>query len=131
MLQDLLKASSISKALPVFGTPLPLFQQLKRFLISPSVFTQQDDGIRSSGSVIAVNSFPCVKEEEPKQAVVFEEKHTPNDVIPSPDVVQSLSIGPERLTVLLPLYTNDVPTNPRSRVRKTNPDHKPEERGRC
>lgn len=106
MLHDLLQANSVSKAVQVFGTP-PLFQQLKHFLIPPSVFTQQDDGICDGGAVINVNSTPCVKEEEQKQAVVFEEKHTSSDVSPSPDAVQSPSIGPERPTLLLP-YTPTI-----------------------
>lgn len=104
-LHDLLITRSVSKAVQVFGTPPP-FQQLKHFLIPLPVFTQQDDGICGGGAVITVNSSSCVKEEEQEQAVVLEEKHTPSDVSLSPDVVQSPSIGPERLAFLLP----DIPT---------------------
>lgn len=106
-LHDLLIARSASKALQVFWTPLP-FQQLKYFLIPAPVFTQQDDEIWGGGAAaIAVNSSFCVKEEEQEQAVVLEEKDTPSNVSLSPDDVQSLSTGPERLTLLLP-YTPTI-----------------------
>lgn len=109
-LHDLLKAHSISKTVQVFGSPL-LFQQLKHFLIPPPVFTQQDDGICGSGAVITVKSSSCVKEEEQEQTVVVEEKHTPNDVSLSADIVQSPLIGPERPTLLLPYTPTIFPQN--------------------
>lgn len=105
-LHNLLIARSGPKTVQVFGTPPP-FQQLNHFLTTTPVFSQRDDRICSSGAVIAVNSSSCVKEEEQKQAVVHEEKHTPSDASLSPDVVQSPSNGPERPTLLLP-YTPTV-----------------------
>lgn len=105
-LHNLLIARSGPKTVQVFGTPLP-FQQLNHFLTTPPVFSQRDDGICSSGAVITVNSSSCVKEEEQKQAVVHDEKHTPSDASLSPDVFQSPSNGPERPTLLLP-YTPTI-----------------------
>nr|XP_019940713.1 PREDICTED: uncharacterized protein LOC109628178 [Paralichthys olivaceus] len=100
MLQNVLLASSIAKAVQVVGGTLSL-QQLKHFLISQPAVAREDDMIYSisSGcnSAIQTTSSSCnLKGEEKEQAVTYEEKSQPDDAILPPAIIQSPKIHAER-----------------------------------
>lgn len=97
MLQNSLIASSTSRMVQMLGATLP-FQQLKHFLISTPAEVQRNEAtcsITPSYNVVTTSS-PChLNYEEKEQAVVFEEKSTPDVVILPPALIQSPKVIPE------------------------------------
>ncbi|XP_026213031.1 uncharacterized protein LOC113160167 isoform X2 [Anabas testudineus] len=106
MLQNVLMASSIAKAVQVLGATLSL-RQLKHFLISQSAAIQDDDMIcsisSSYNSAIQTTNFSCdLKAEEEEQSVILEETCQSDNVILPPVIIQSSGIDLERPPLLLP-----------------------------
>ncbi|GAA6226404.1 uncharacterized protein LOC108882870 isoform X1 [Lates japonicus] len=106
MLQNVLMASSIAKAVQVLGATLSL-QQLKHFLGSQPAAVQEDDMIcnisSSYNSAVQTASSSChLKAEEKEQAVISEEKSQPDAVILPPAIIQSPRINAERPPLPLP-----------------------------
>ncbi|KAK2849321.1 hypothetical protein Q5P01_009155 [Channa striata] len=105
MLQNVLIASSIAKAVQVLGATLSL-KQWKRFLISqPTVV--QDDMICSNTSSYnrptQTINLPChLKAEQKEQVVIFKDQCQPDAVILTPAIVHRLKIDIERPPLFLP-----------------------------
>lgn len=119
MLQNVLMASSIAKAVQVLGATLSL-RQLKHFLISQSAAIQDDDMICSISSsynrAIQTTSLSChLKAEGEERAVIFKEKCQPHNVILPPALTQSLGIDTERPPLLIPPIQAIIPeiSNPK------------------
>ncbi|XP_031175218.1 uncharacterized protein LOC116064273 isoform X2 [Sander lucioperca] len=122
MLQNLLMASSIAKAVQVLGATLSL-QQSKHFPISPS---HQDDMIGSISSsyksaVATTSSSSHLKAEEKEHAVVFEEAGPSDAVILSPAIIERPKINPERSPVLLPPIQAMLPETSNPKPMKITP----------
>lgn len=120
MLQRVLTAHSISKAIQVLGSTLSL-RQLKQFIISQPRAIQKDDAICSSSSSHdtvdpAASSSRDSKAEEAERAVDFEEKRQPDAVIVPPAIIQSGTQDtegpppPPRIKAILPEISNPKPT---------------------
>ncbi|XP_035506335.2 uncharacterized protein LOC118319802 isoform X2 [Scophthalmus maximus] len=113
MLQNVLMASSIAKAVQVVGGTLSL-QQLKHFLISQPAAAQEDDMIHSisSGynSCVQTTSSSCHSKGKTKEkAVIYEKKSQPDNVLLPSAVIQSPKIDAERPPLLLPPIPTILP----------------------
>lgn len=104
MLQNVLMASSIAKAVQVLGTALSL-QQLKHFHISQSAAIQDDDMIcsilSSYNSTTQTRNLSCDLEAEEERTAIVEDKCQPDNVI-LPPVNTSAGTDLERPPLLLP-----------------------------
>lgn len=125
MLQNVLMASSIAKAVQVLGATLSL-RQLKDFLISQPAMVQDDDMIccmsSSFNSTLQSTSLSChLKAEEKGQSVICEEKQQPSVVILPPNIIQSPEIDSERPPLLLPPIQAIIPEISNPKPMKTSP----------
>ncbi|XP_026186792.1 uncharacterized protein LOC113144782 [Mastacembelus armatus] len=123
MLQNMLMASSIGKAVQVLAGTMSV-QQLKHFLISPPAVAQEDDAICSMSSsyncAVQTRSLSChLKAEEKEQPVIFEKKRQPDDVILAPTIIQCPEINASR--PLLPPIQDILPEISNSKPMKITP----------
>lgn len=106
ILQNSFMVNSIAKAVQVLGATHSLLQFNNGFFSQPAV-VQQDDLICSGSSsfnspVKTASSSSHVKAEVNDDAVVFEDKCSPDAGIPVPAVIQSPEISTKRPPLLLP-----------------------------
>lgn len=124
MLQNVLMASSIAKAVQVLGAPLSL-QQLKHFHISQSAPIQDDDMIcsipSSYNSATQTRNVSCDLKAEEERTATVEEKCQPDNVILPPVNIESPGIDLERPPLLLPYMQAILPEISNPKPMKTTP----------
>lgn len=105
MLQNVLMASSIAKAVQVLGASLSL-QQLKHFHISQSAAIQDDDMVcsisSSYNSATQTRNLSCDLKAEEEPSAIVEGKCQPDSVILPPVNIKSPGIDIVRPPLLLP-----------------------------